>query len=261
MIAQLWAYRHFIVSAIRNEYTVRFIRSRAGGLWMILHPLAQVAVYAIVLSNVLGTRLPGMDDRFAYAVYLMAGQLAWTTFADVIQRSLTLFIDNANLLAKVSFPRLILPLISSGIVGLNSMIFFAVILAIFAVLGHVPGWHALLVPGLIAITLLLGQAIGLICGLLNVFMRDVGQIVPIVLQFGFWLTPVVYRPDVLPAFIKDWLALNPMVHLVTAFHDTLVFARMPDPGPIAVVAAIAVLLMALALLMFRRASPELVEAL
>jgi len=86
LLKSLWAYRGFVASSIRNEFAARFARSRLGGLWMIIHPLAQVAIYALILSNVLAARLPGIDNRYAYAQYLMAGILAWTLFAEIVSR-------------------------------------------------------------------------------------------------------------------------------------------------------------------------------
>ena len=77
MLLALWHYRHFIFGSIKNEFATRFARSRLGGAWMILHPLAQVAIYALVLSAVLAAKLPGIDNQYAYAIYLMAGMLAW----------------------------------------------------------------------------------------------------------------------------------------------------------------------------------------
>ena len=261
MLKQLWCYRSFVIGAIRNEFAVRFARSRFGVFWMVLNPLAQVCIYAAVLSKVLGAEMPGIDSKYAYAIYLMAGQLAWTTFSDVILRSQTMFIDNASLLSKISFPRLLLPLVTSGVVITNSMIFFMVIVVIFTLLGHFPGWPILGVPVLLLLTLCLGQAIGLIVAVLNVFYRDVGQVVPIVLQLGFWMTPIVYRPKILPDAISDLLAYNPMLHVVTAFQNVMVFDQPPQLGALAVVTAFSVMLMAFALFLVRRASPELVEAL
>lgn len=96
----LWRYRHFVWSSIRNELFSRFARSKLGGLWMFINPLAQVAIYALILSNVLGAKLPGTDNKYAYAIYLMAGLLGWSLLSDIIGRCLTLFIEQGNLMKK-----------------------------------------------------------------------------------------------------------------------------------------------------------------
>ena len=109
MLRGLWEYRSFVVSSIKNEFIARFARSRLGGLWMIIHPLAQVAIYALILSNVLAAKLPGIDNKYAYALYLMAGMLAWNLFSEIVSRCLTIFIENGNLMKKMRFPRIALP--------------------------------------------------------------------------------------------------------------------------------------------------------
>ena len=103
-LASAWRYRHFILSSIRAEIRARFIRSKLGGLWMIVHPLAQAAIFTLVLAGIMSAKLPGMaNDRSAYALYLLSGLLAWTLFAELVNRCLTLFIDNANLLERFSW--------------------------------------------------------------------------------------------------------------------------------------------------------------
>ena len=192
MLKAAWRYRGFILSSIRNDFKLRFGRSRFGGLWMILNPLAMVLVYALVLSAVLSAKLPGIESRFAYAIYLTAGILAWSLFSEIITRCLTIFIDNGNLMKKVVFPRISLPLIVSGAALLNNILLLICILVIFLLLGHSPGISVFILPVLMVINLCLALSIGLVLGVLNVFIRDVGQVVPVVLQFGFWLTPVSY---------------------------------------------------------------------
>src|SRR6266542_1065217 len=139
MLFGAWRYRYFILSSIKTELRVKFIRSQLGGLWMILNPLAQVLIFAFVLSAVLSAKLPGIANRYAYAIYLMAGILAWSLFIEIVNRCLTLFIDNGNLLKKLVFPRIALPLIVTGSASVNNALLFLAILVIFGVLGHLPG--------------------------------------------------------------------------------------------------------------------------
>src|ERR1700681_576004 len=80
-----WRYRHFILSSIHTEFRARFVRSKLGGLWMIIHPLAQAAIFALVLAEVMGAKLAGMaNDKFAYAIYVLSGMLAWSLFSEII---------------------------------------------------------------------------------------------------------------------------------------------------------------------------------
>jgi lipopolysaccharide transport system permease protein len=228
---------------------------------MVLHPLAQVLMYALVLSGLLSSRLPGIEHRYAYAIYLTAGILAWSLFAEIVSRCLTIFIDNGNLLKKVAFPKICLPLIVTGTALVNHVLLLASILLIFSLLGHAPAgtilWVALLAP----LTVLLALGAGLVLGTLNVFFRDIGQVVPILLQFGFWFTPIVYTRDAIPETLRVWLVANPVAHLVRGYQQSVAFGETPGVWGLAAVVALAVGLHALALFLLRRAGPELADVL
>jgi lipopolysaccharide transport system permease protein len=257
-----WSYRYFILSSIKTDIKSRFIRSRIGGIWMILNPLVQVLIYALILSSLLSARLPELADQpYGYAIYLTAGILCWTLFSDVVLRCLTVFIENGNLLKKMVFPKICLPLITAGTALVNNILLFVSIIVVFALLGHGISSAILALPLLTALTLALALGIGMVLGILNVFVRDIGHIIPLILQLGFWFTPVVYTPDILPPGTRDLLVLNPLYPLVVAYHDVLVYQRMPDPSALAGTATLAFGLMALAMVMFRRASPEMVDVL
>ena len=261
-VAGAWRYRHFILSSIRGEIRARFVRSRMGGLWMIIHPLAQAAIYALVLAEIMAAKLPGLaNDRFAYALYLLSGMLGWSLFSDLISRCLTLFIDNGNLLKKMPFPRICLALIVAGSALLNNLLLFLAIIAVFALSGHVPGAQIFWIPALMLLTLAVGLGLGLLLGVVNVFVRDVGQVVPVVLQFGFWLAPIAYTLDIVPPSMRRVLYLNPMTPIVRGYQDALLFDRAPDIGDLGVLALAALILLGVALALFRRASPEMVDVL
>lgn len=261
LLSSLWRYRGFVSSSIRNEFATRFARSRLGGLWMIIHPLAQVAIYALILSNVLAAKLPGIDNQYAYAIYLMAGMLAWSLFSEIVGRCLTLFIEQGNLMKKMMFPRITLPCIVVGSCALNNLVLFLAMLGVFSLLGHAPTMTALWLLPLSLAVVALAIGIGLILGVLNVFVRDIGQIVPIVLQVLFWFTPIVYPLSIIPEELKGTIAMNPMNPIVTAYQDILVYDTAPHLEQVLVIAGFASALMLLGLFMFRRAAPEMVDAL
>lgn len=261
MLSGAWRYRFFIFSSIKTELRAKFIRSRLGGLWMILHPLSLVLIFAFVLSAVLSAKLPGIDNQYAYAIYLMAGILGWSLFAEIVSRCLTLFIDNGNILKKLVFPRIALPLIVTGGALVNNVLLFVAILAIFGVLGHVPGTALIWLPALMLVNIALALGLGLALGVLNVFMRDIGQIVPVILQFLFWFSPIVYMASIMPEQYRAWLVFNPMIPIVTGYQNVLLFNHAPDWSGLGVIALIALGLLAFALVLFRKASPEMVDKL
>lgn len=261
MLSAAWRYRYFILSSIKIELRIKFVRSRLGGMWMILNPLAQVLIFAFVLSAVMSARLPGIDNKYAYAIYLMAGMLSWSLFSEIVTRCLTLFIDNGNIIKKLAFPKIALPLIVTGSALVNNALLLVSILAIFGVLGHMPGTALIWLPVLVVITIALSLGLGLSLGVLNVFMRDIGQFVPVVMQFLFWLTPIVYMVKIIPEQYRGWLVLNPLIPIVTGYQDVLLYNHAPNWAGLGEVSIIATVLLAFALLLFRKASLEMVDQL
>lgn len=261
MLTGAWRYRYFILSSIKTEFQARFVRSRLGALWMILHPLAQVLIFAFVLSAVLSTKLPGIESRYGYAIYLMAGILGWSLFAEIVNRCLTLFIDNGNLLKKMVFPRMALPFIVTGSAVVNNALLLIAIFAIFGALGHLPKVVVVWLPLVMLVNIALALGCGLALGVLNVFLRDIGQAIPVVMQFLFWLTPIVYMRHIIPEPYRGWLMLNPLVPVVAAYQEILVYGRPPDWFGLGIIGLVAAAALGLALLLFRKASPEMVDLL
>jgi lipopolysaccharide transport system permease protein len=260
-LTSAWHYRHFILTSIRNEFVTRFARSRLGGAWAIIHPLSMVLIYALILSAVLSAKLPGIENRYAYAIYLTAGMLGWSLFSEVLNRCVGTFIENGNLMKKMVFPKVALPMIIAGSGLINNAIMLLVILIVFALLGHFVPMALLWLPLLTAVGLLLALGLGVTLGILNVFLRDIGQVMPIVMQFLFWFTPVVYPVSIVPPALQGWLQLNPLYHLITAYQSVLVYGQAPAWKGLFGVTLLGLALLAASFVLFRKANPEMVDAL
>lgn len=261
MLRSLWEYRFFVLTSIWNDFYMRFVRSKLGGAWLILHPLSQVMIYAFILSNLLASRIPSVSGVYGYAIYLMAGLLGWNLFSEVLDRCMKVFVKNANIIKKMSFPRITLPVIEIGSALLNNIVLLAVMIIIFLLLGHDIGWSILSVLLMAPVVALLAAGIGMTLGVLNVFIRDVEQVVPIVLQLLFWFTPIVYPASVIPEKYLAWLQLNPVFQIVTAYHDAIVYHYFPSFFAILALLMLALIACALSLLLFRRANADMVDVL
>jgi len=261
MLKLLWQYRHYIVNAIRTEFKGRFARSSLGALWMIFNPLAQVAIYALIFTNVIGARVQGVEGPYSFAIYLTAGILAWSLFADIITRCLNLFVQNGGLIKKVMFPKVVLPATAVGAAVFDNLMLFLAILLIFAILGHAPTAQIVWLPVLTLAVIALGVGIGLILGIMNVFVRDIGQAVPIVLQISFWFTPIVYPIAIIPERYQGLLSLNPMYPIVRGYQDILVYGRAPHFSDVLVIVLISAALMVVGFILFLRANEEMADVL
>lgn len=261
MFAPLWRYRHFIIASILGELKGRFVRSRLGLLWTVLHPLAQATIFALVLAEVLSAKLGNLENKAAYPIYLMAGMAAWGLFSEIINRCLSVFIEYAGTMKKISFPRLCLPIIVWGSALLNHVLLLVAIAVVFLFFGHYPGVTWLALPIGIILISAFAFGLGMMLGLFNVFSRDVGQVTSVVIQIWFWLTPIVYPRDTIPKHLQWVLDMNPMVALVGIYQDILLFNRWPDFSTLVTPAFVALALFAMSFLLFRRASAELVDVL
>jgi lipopolysaccharide transport system permease protein len=260
LIASLWAYRAFIVTAITNEQRARYARSRFGFAWAFVQPLAQVLIFSIVLSNVLAAKLPGISNVYGYAAYLLAGIACWSLFADILQRMLSMFIDNASMMKKISFPRSVLPLVAIGSALIGNLILILVLLVALPLLGFGFNKQLVWLLPLLATTVFFATGLGLLLGTINVFSRDIGHAANVFLQFWFWMTPVIYPVSIIPNALKPWLWMNPMALLVEGYQNVLVFS-MPPPASIGYVLLVSVMLLLLGWWVFRRAAHEMVDVL
>lgn len=261
MLLAVWQYRHFIFSSIRNDLRTRFARSRLGATWMVLQPLAQGAIYSLVLARVLGSRLPGTTNQYAYVIYLLAGLLGWSLFTEVITRCLTIFVDNASLLKKIVFPRICLPLIVSGSCLLNNLFLIGATIVIYVLIGNEPSVQWLWLPVLTLITLAFALGLGLLLGVFNVFIRDVAQVMNVVMQLWFWVTPIVYSVNVVPQGFGSVLRYNPLYAIVSAYQQVLLWNHAPHLKSLGAVVVVSVVMLVVSLTLFRRASPDMVDVL
>ncbi|WP_260953258.1 ABC transporter permease [Campylobacter sp. RM16187] len=228
MFKIIYSYRFFILNSVLTELKIKFARSKLGIFWAILHPLAQVLIYAIVLSSVLSAKLPGINNKYAYSIYLISGMLCWSLFSEILLRSVGVFTDNANLIKKMNFPKIVLlfNIIFSAII--NNIFFFSVSVLIFIFLGHSLGISLFILPIFFILTIIMSASFGLIFGILNVFIRDISQLINIALQFIFWLTPIVYMINIVPEKFSFFLKLNPLLNIIEGYHQIIIYNQIPN---------------------------------
>lgn len=261
LINGLWQYRYFILSSIRGELKGRFARSYLGGFWFILHPLAQALIFSVVLAEVMRARMPNMDSAAAYPIYLLSGTAAWGLFSDILNRSMNIFIEQSSAMKKIAFPRLCLPVIVLGSSLITHVLLLFAIAFIFLFFGHFPGvaW-VYIVPGIVLISAM-AFGIGVFLGILNVFARDVAQVMTVVMQLWFWFTPIIFVKNVVPERFQAIIGLNPMTGLVAIYQNALLLNQAPTVVSLLPSFLIGSIMIIASFVLFRRASPELVDAL
>lgn len=261
ILRALWAYRGFVASSVKREFQSKYRNSLLGAAWTVLNPLAMIVVYTVIFANVMHSRLAGVSSTFGYSIHLCAGVLTWGLFAEITARAQNTFLENANLLKKLSFPRLCLPVT----VVANALVNFAIIFGLFTVFlivtGNFPGVAFIALIPVLAIMVAFAIGLGITVGVLNVFFRDVGQFFSILLTFWFWLTPIVYPANILPASVQSAMRLNPMASLTGACQLILVQGAWPDCSTLWLPIVLAVVFCVIGMGLFRKHAGEMVDEL
>lgn len=206
-------------------------------------------------------RLAGVNDTLAFGVFLCAGVITWGFFSELLNRCQYIFIEQANLLKKVRFPRITLPVTLLLTTGLNFIIIFSIFISFLLLTGRFPGIAILGFFPLLLIQTGLALGLGLCLGTLNVFFRDIGHFIGIVLQFWFWLTPIVYPISILPEQIREIIQLNPMTQIVLAYQQIVLHNEWPTWSQFNYHIVATIFFMAAGSLIFIRLSGDIVDEL
>lgn len=261
MLAALWHYRRFVLGMARREFQARYLGSALGSAWAVLSPLAMILIYTVVFGQVLGGRLRGAEDGLSYGVFLCAGVLTWNMFAEILQRCVTVFVEQGNLLKKMSFPRVTLPAIVLVSACVNFAIVVGLLLLVLLVTGRFPGWALLAMVPLLLLQQALALGAGVALGVVHVFFRDVSHAVGVALQFWFWLTPIVYPLDLLGGAARTLVAWNPLTAFARGYQSILVYGRAPSLAGLLPHAALALGALWLARVLLRRYGGEMADEL
>ncbi len=261
MLRAIFNHRALVKSLVQREFRSRSARAIWGNAWLVIQPAVMIFVYTVIFGQVMRARLPGVDDSLAYGVFLCSGIITWNFFTDIVTRCQTLFVDHADLLKTLQFPRSVLPFSMIVSASINFLIVFALFLALLAVLGRWPGAVLLATVPLLGVQVLLALGLGILTGTLNVFFRDVGQIVGVVTQIWFWLTPIVYSINVIPESIRPLFQMNPMYSIMQGYQQIIMAGVMPDWFSILPTALFALSWAMIGWAVFMQLSPDLVDEL
>lgn len=245
---ELWAYRELLFFLTWRDVKVRYKQTALGALWAVIQPFMTMVVFSIFFGKLGG--IP--SDGVPYPIFVYAALVPWTFFANALSESSTSLVGNSNLLRKVYFPRLIIPL-SSVVSGLiDFAIAFAVLLGMMAWYGIAPTPNVVWLPALMLLAVTTALGAGLWLSALNVEFRDVKYVIPFLTQFWMLASPIAYPSSLLPEPWRALYGLNPMAGVVEGFRWALL-GTGTAPGPVVAVSALAaVVLCAGGLFYFRR---------
>ena len=254
-LEELWEYRELLSVLAWRDVSVRYKQSIVGVGWVLVQPLASALLFTVIFGHF--ARLP--SDGLPYPVFAYSALLPWNFFSRAFSDTSNSLVGATHLVTKVYFPRLILPL--SRVLG--GLVDFAVSLLVLALLmgwyGVRPGWAVLLLPLFLALAGAAALGVGLWLTALHVRYRDVGYVIPFVLQLWMFATPVAYSGAIVPERWRPLYGLNPMVGVVEGFRWALLGTAPPHAAGLAVTAAIELAVLVGGLYYFRRAEQSIAD--
>ena len=252
---ELLEYRELLFFLVWKDIKVRYKQTVIGIAWAILQPFLTMVVFSIFFGRL--AHVP--SDGHPYPLFSYAALLPWQLFSYALSESANSLVSNQQLVSKVYFPRLIIP-ISTVFAGLADFAAaFLVLLAMMAYFGVVPGWAVLLLPLFLALAILTALSVGLWLAALNVKYRDVRYTIPFLTQFWLFATPIAYPLSIVPEKWRALLGLNPMTGVVEGFRWALL-GQPQGPGLVILVSALAVgVLLIGGLWYFRRVEATLAD--
>jgi lipopolysaccharide transport system permease protein len=247
-LRDLWEYRELLYFLVWRDIKVRYKQTVLGAAWAIIQPFFSMVIFSLFFGKL--AKMP--SDGIPYPIFAYAALVPWTFFANGLSQSANSLVDSANLIRKVYFPRLTIP-IANVLAGLvDFALAFLVLLGMMAWYRIFPTERLIWLPLFLLLALVTALAVGLWLSVLNVEYRDVRYTVPFITQFWMFATPIVYPSSLLPEPWRTVYGLNPMVGVVEGFRWALLGTKTAPGATIAVSAAASVLLLVGGAFYFRR---------
>lgn len=221
---ELWEYRELLYFLTWRDVKVRYKQTALGAAWAIIQPLLTMTIFTVIFGNF--AKIP--SDGLPYSIFAYTALLPWTYFAQAISRSGASLVGSANLITKIYFPRLIVPISAAVAPLVDFAIAFVILLGMMAWFGIAPNWGVLILPLFLLLAFVMALAVGLFLSALNVRYRDVGHTIPFLIQFWMYASPVAYPVSLVPERWRPLYSLNPMVGVIEGFRWALLGKERPD---------------------------------
>ncbi len=233
-LRELWEYRELLFFLTWRDIKVRYKQTALGAAWALLQPLMTMVVFSLFFGKL--AKLP--SDGVPYPIFSLAALVPWTFFAYGLTQSANSLVGSANLIKKVYFPRLVVPISSVVSGAVDFLLAFGLLLAMMMGYGIVPSINAVFIPFFVVLAFVTSLGVGLWLSALNVEYRDVRYVVPFLTQFWMFATPIAYSSNLVPEVWRPLYGLNPMVGVVEGFRWSLL-GTQTEPGLIIVASAAA----------------------
>jgi lipopolysaccharide transport system permease protein len=220
----LWRYRELFRVLAWRDLAVRYKQTVIGAAWAVIRPFITMLVFTVIFGRI--AKLPS-DGTAPYPLMVFAGMLPWTFFSTGLSEASNSLINNANLISKVYFPRLIVPTATIVVAFVDFLITFLILILMMAWYQYPPGWRMLVLPGFTLLAFLASIGPALWITALNVKYRDFRYVIPFLVQFGLYVSPVGFSSSVIPEEWRLLYSLNPMVGVIDGFRWCILSGQSP----------------------------------
>lgn len=248
--ALIYRHRNILRSITINEIKQRYAASILGGVWVILNPLLFLSAYFLVYISIFKIRLVGIDT-FDYVLIIFSGLIPWLGFSEAIGTSVSAVTTNSSLIKNTLFPIELLPIknvFSSMVTQIVGLLMLIILLAF----QHKVGSAIIIIPLLLVLQILFTTGLAWILSSFNVFFRDLGQVINIILILLMLVSPIAYTNDMLSENMRSFMQFNPMYYMINLYRETIIYNTLPDLNILAVFFVISILFFLLGYFVFSR---------
>lgn len=238
-LSEVWRYRELLYFMVWRDTIIRYKQTAIGASWAIIQPLIQMVIFTLIFGKL--AKIP--TDGVPYPVFAFTGLLPWTYFSQALARGSNSVVGSSNLITKIYFPRLLIPLAATAAPAVDFIFTFVVLLVLMAWFHIAPTWGLLALPLFLGLAFLTAMAMTLWLSSLDVRYRDIGYIVPFLIQIWMYASPVVYPVSVIPEKWRLIYSLNPMAGVIEGFRWALLGKGSPDLMVIAISSAMVLVLL------------------
>jgi lipopolysaccharide transport system permease protein len=213
-LQKVWKYKSLIITLAKRDLKIKYAQTLLGLAWTIAQPLMGLLLFTFFFSQVVKIEVPGGN----YVIFAFSGMIGWYLFSHIVYQSSTSLLQAQDLLNKIFFPKMILP-IAKVMVGLVDFgVSFVLLLLLMIIFGVVPHWQIVFLPFFVLLNILVGLSVSLWLSALSIKYRDLQHIIPYFINFGIWLTPVFFPVNMIPSEFKQFMYLNPMAGIIEGYR-------------------------------------------
>ncbi|RKQ60615.1 lipopolysaccharide transport system permease protein [Thermovibrio guaymasensis] len=242
----------FLIELVKRDFKERYVGSVLGIWWSFLWPAINIFIYTVIFSKVMGAKIKGIPTTYSYGLYLASGLIPWNAFSNTVVRSSNVFIEMRHIITKVPISLPLLPLTVAIFESITFVIGMGILLCVLFILGIEPSSSVVIVPVAYVVQQVFAYSLGLILATLNVFIRDIREIVNVIMQIWFWFTPIVYVESILPEKVKEIVNLNPAYAFIQVYQKSFVVREQLNFETFIFVSVFSLFLLGLAIFIFKK---------